>query len=367
MSVRLYLIVIFYLCILGIFGVLFYSAGSELSYDYKHYYQFIQELSVTGFSDFVDGVVLGFPYYTWADFGKFEFGFAILVYVATQFFNVKAVYTFLALFSLSLKLFVFFKFRSPVFYVLSFVVFDITLFEANAMRAGLAVSFFLLALYFYIRSSLYISLVVFLVALSFHVSLAFFASLILCVLFLNRISMKNLFMFFMIFFVSLVILSVDLILPLMEGKLKDYYMQANFYDMYTGASGFNIISIILLLTSFVAFFSSISKASVSNKYANLRDFVNLSSLILFSVVFFSGKYSIFGDRLFQIFFPFVLVFYSLFFNGVYRFKWGKNIVFLIFSILLSYYVFYNILYAYPQSNFFEFITGYKDLESPELI
>ena len=115
-------------------------ADESISFDYRFYIEFIKEISNLKFDVFLNRLSQDLPYFTWSGYGQFETGFAFLVYPLSQVFGPSTVYALISCFSLLVKLETLRFFKVDYYRILIFYIFDVIIFESNALRAGIALA-----------------------------------------------------------------------------------------------------------------------------------------------------------------------------------------------------------------------------------
>ena len=114
----------------------FLFADNSISFDYQFYIQFFEEVSALDIRLFLERSLGSFPYFPWADSGKFEIGIAFVAFFLGKFLEPAVLYALIAAVSILIKLEIFRSFGLGLYKTLIFYVFDVVLFESNALRAG---------------------------------------------------------------------------------------------------------------------------------------------------------------------------------------------------------------------------------------
>lgn len=343
-----------------------------MSFDYQFYIIFIKEISNLGGGDFLARIIEGFPYFPWADAGKFEFGFASVIYPFSLFLDSAVLFALIASVSIFLKLELLRRFGLGFYRLIIFYFFDVILFESNMLRAGIALSFVLLSCWFYLkRGSVFLAFGCGILAGFFHLSAYVFLVLGGVAFFMRKIGVGRVGIGFVIISSVVVASNLEFIFEVVGGKLSEYLIQAKDFDLYTGASGLNASSFLCFLFA-VYFWGGIFRLKsdfrkeilVSAYYAELLS-VSVGVLILFS-----GFLSVVGDRIFQLGFPVLLALLGFFqknTNNNYKLiGWRFGVFNLSVDFLLFYYVIIGLLFRYPQTNFFSWITGTIEFIPPDI-
>lgn len=357
-----------------------FFADQSISYDYRFYIAFIAGVGNLSLSDFVDAIVKSFPYFPFGEYGKFEFGFAIFVYVISFFFSGSAAYGVVGFLSVYIKLEVIRRMGGSVFSIFMFFIFFSVLFESNAIRAGLAVAVFMLGLYFFeFLGKRLLGLFLVLLSPTFHLSAFSLVLVLFCYVGIVYVLRSRFVLFlslvvFVIVFLNLIGV-VEFLAYLFGGKIEEYLILSGDFGLYVGASGFNLSSL-SSLALVVFFLYLIFREEGQN---NVGDKAILGLLFAFfsaGLVLFSGPFSIIGDRIWQMMFPVAFSIFEYLKANFYatskarcrELRNGYISVFLVLSFsatfIMGVIVVVNILVRYPQSNIFSFITGERDLIPP---
>lgn len=350
----------------------FLFAQDSISYDYQFYIFFIKEISSLDLNGFFSRVIEGFPYFRWADHGKFEFGFAFFVYPFSLFFDSEVVYALIASLSIFVKVEILRSFGLGFYRLFIFYLFDIILFESNMMRAGIALSFVLLSCWLYFkRESVFFALFFAILAGSFHLSSYAFLALGVVAYFIQNIKLGRTGIGLLIFLSIIFAGNLEFVFEVVGGKLSEYLIQAKEFDLYTGASGLNASSFLCFLFA-VYFWNLIFLSNVNLKEKTLLSFyyAEVISISFGVLILFSGFLSILGDRFFQMGLPVLLALIGFSQGKGGRFLlsgWFVNIFNFSVNFLLFYYVVIGLLFRYPLTNFFSWITGVIEFTPPAVM
>lgn len=339
--------------------------GSDISFDHKHYMDFFVEISKIDVHSLLNNIVDYFPYVRWADFGKFEFGFALTSYPVTQMFNEQYSYVILASLSIFLKLIILRKYNVSTLFLLPFLIFSFSYFETNQLRASFAVIFLMYANYCYlVKDNIRLALFFNIIAMTFHLSSGFFLCCFVIHLIISKIKQKELMgVFYVLSFLFCIVFIGDIFL-IVGGKLREYYIQAVVYGLYTGSSGINTVSIFLFFWVGIAFFVGGRQFGLSNNKFSYIQLVLLSMLIL---VLFSGPFAVLADRLWLMSF---MVLYPFLVPPLIKTYPSKIVAVIAFGIVVLYVLLYlyismlSPVVIYPNSNVFQFFN-LLSLDSPE--
>ena len=370
-------------------GIRLSVANNSISFDYQFYIEFIDEVKKAQFSVFIENIVSEIPYYPWGDFGKFEFGFAILVYAFPATLSSNTIYTTIACASLLWKLEIMRRFRVPVPVLILFFIFFVTLFESNALRAGVALAFLMAGTWQLVRhGSVWRASPYFLLSVTFHLSAIIVIGMIILSYISTLLSISRRVLMAILLIALVIPINLLQISSLFGGKVAEYVLLADSFDLYTGASAFNIGSGMALLF-FLFFFVAIKRGfldfvTASNSPGQLV--VRTGLLLSYTaacLIVFSGALSIIGGRMWLLILPIITCLMCLFYTterpiGGRAMPWfsiaasrqranGLVIAWIPWLILslVGLYIVVNLLIRYPQSNFFDFLLDRVEVIPPE--
>ena len=358
------------------------NADDSLSYDYRHYIYFLDEISRLTLGTFIASAADLFTDNYWADFKEFEFGFILMAYPMTLLFDSVTVYAIIASVSLLVKLEVLRFFEVDLYKVLIFFLFDISLFECNAVRASVALAIVMVFCMLAVKhASFALILLGGLLASFFHTSaLALLFSSLVTYLFCKA-QVRRVGVVLMFIIGLLMMRNLDAILEGAGGKLAYYLVLAREYDRYTGASGFNSISLLCII--FALFFARQAlrdnpDSGVRKDVAEYYYFAMTLSITTGILIMFSGVVAVIGDRIWQLVLPLLMLYTSLCKKLSYPHNRGRaffdlssraDLYFftnLIVNVLLFYYVVIGLFIRFPLSNFFSWILGVEELTPLEV-
>lgn len=349
----------------------FMFADESISYDYRFYIAFFNELNILSIFDLFKRIEESFPYISWGEprTSEFEFGFALISYTLGKFFYPKLLYSVIAASSIYIKLDVLRKFKVHFLLLFLFYVFDICIFESNQLRAGLALAFFMMLFYYnYQKNYNFLKFILIVLASTIHLSILVLIGLLFLsnfiISFNKKSSVKLLFYIFLLFFFIVnnlgFISSIFGAFPHVQDKIYEYQFIENNFDTYNSTSGWNHASALSLL--FTLFFF------LSRKFVQKKESIYgiIFSACNFILIFFSNELIIISGRLWLLCFPILLLCFSI--GLEYSRPHYKNALFFleytIFAFLL--FLLLTIIYRYPSSNFFSLIFTPIDFIPPEL-
>lgn len=360
----------------------FLFAESKISLDYGAYFNFLNKLSSFTFSNIVNNLLENFPYIVDDTLAvgqsNWEFGFVVLAYPLTILFGPQITYALIASFSITLKFFAFNRLNINFIIIICLLIISITLFEANALRAGLALSVYLLGLSIHKANHKKV-LLYSVLACFFHISFIIFIVLHLFGYLLNNVKYKitlllltAAFSIFVLINLSEVVLFTIYFLGanIVAEKLLSYFTISEIL-LTNQATGLNTVSLIFLS---LAIISAINLSLFQQREASIIIFGLILAGLGFAINTFSGNFYIIADRLVQpLLYSTMTIFYASTINSQLKNQIDikkidlqfvvKDIMHYFMMVLMIYYS-YSLLYIYPQSNFFSIFTGYNDLYVP---
>jgi hypothetical protein len=319
------------------------SVDSNFSYDYSSYILMVGKIGELSFSEILGDQLL-FPYIITGAFVPVEFGFGLLVKVISLTGASPATtLSILAALSVGLRVQVMQSLGIPLIFVLLINLYAITLFEANALRLGIASSILLFGLreiYFSRNVSGFMSL---LVSTAIHLQVIFFAvPFAIIYIFFQFIKTSKIILAFAIVLICVSTFGLIEFLPLLSNeKIQIYVSQGS-----SGSAGLTVTSAaaVILFTSVVM---SLRSKVFQSADANFFAIVIASSLPSLFLLLFLTNIAVIGDRAWQLAF---IVFSSFFFLNWNNGK-SKIIPLLFFNGLLLLCLL-NVMIVNKLSNFF---------------
>jgi len=344
----------------------FLYADNSISFDYQFYIYFFNELNDITIFELLNRVMESFPYVSWGDLGsgKFEFGFACIAYILGKLFNPAITYSMMASISVYIKLNVLKKFKVRYYEYFLFYIFDITIFESNQLRAGIALAIFMLLIYNVLNKNNKLhSLILILLSVFVHLSILPLILMLYIAKFIVLFNKNFLILIFLFLLETIAVTNLDFISSFFGGKVAEYNMLSNSFDVYNKTSGINIASI-LAATFSILFFTN--RDIFYKKIYWIYGIVYSGTCVV--LIVFSEYLVILSDRLWLLCLPIIILFYShtLECCNFHHIKINfvlKNII----RIELFFYVVISLLYRYPSSNFFDFIVPKFEFIPPTLI
>ncbi len=369
------------IAIIGTF-IVFLFADSGISLDYGAYFTFLNKLSSFSIIDIKNNLFNNFPYIVddTLDVGQsnWEFGFVILAYPLTIIFGPQATYALLAAFSIILKVIAFDRLKIDSVIIVCLLILSITLFEANALRAGLALSIYLYGVSSHKNDHKKI-IMYSIFACFFHVSFVIFIFLHIFGFLLKKIKYKITLLLLTAVVSIFILLNLSEIIlftiylfgaNIIAEKLLSYFTISEIL-LTNQATGLNTVSLIFLS---LAIMSAINLFILKQRDISLIAFGFVLAVIGFAINTFSGNFYIIADRLIQpllystMMFVFMTNIGRQYENSIDLEKVELRFILRdinhYFLIILMLYFSYSLLFIYPLSNFFSILTGYNDLYVP---
>ena len=215
----------------------------SFSYDYEAYIIFFRGIKDLGFDEILRRLSLTAPYVLVNEVGVLEFGFVLLVRVLEIWFSPYTTYAILAAASVGLRTYVIRSLGLSWPLIMLIQMYSISLFEANALRAGLALSLSLLALYCLSRNKKMLGVIAVLASASQHLQALIFWLPFAGVLAIQLRWLRGLRGMLILGPLGAIVLwqTIKLLGKSDFGKIRDYV------NTVSGASGLNLFTIFSLL------------------------------------------------------------------------------------------------------------------------
>lgn len=318
-------------------------AQYPFSFDYDAYISIITILGGLSFSDIFESNLL-FPYTVVKGIIPVEFGFTLLVKMITILgFSPEVTYAIIASTSVGLRVFAMSLARVPVLWICWLNVYAITLFEANALRLGVAVSvllFGLIKLHAKRKATAYLAI---LISLTFHLQVIFFVAPFAFFYFFSDWIGRSRWNFIATLIATIVAVAAgSSLFPIMNNEKLAVYISM-------GASESAGISVTSVLSTLFAGSASLALRKRRDPEADQQFFLIIVSSCVPSLVLLIllTNIAVVGDRAWQLA---IIVLSTFFFSD-----WGSQKLKLIpLSILLATTLVMqaNVTIRYPLSNFF---------------
>jgi hypothetical protein len=375
-SLYIFLIVVFFAAFIRLL-----NANENISFDYSGYIDLINTISSLNFAEFWALSADRFPFFPWGRFGSVEVGFAITVFALSKIMTPIVVYAFLASVTLTKKVSILGRSNIRVFRLILFIIFSVSLFELNAIRAGIASLFLMLAMQCILeRREVKKQLFYLTLACLFHVSALFFVIPYLISLVLNKSNSPLIGSLLMSCVAFYLMLNLDSVLVLFDDKIAEYYHQAATLGFFSSASGFNITTILCLCFA-IRFYLEYRRQRSHNRMSSAKDLIStfpvsfglVCGCLLFTMIFSAGIFAVFSDRLWQMTLPLLLMIDGFTTREESNFilreltstkiRLVSFILSRILDVALLYYIVVNLLLRYPLTNAFSWFFGEIQLEA----
>jgi hypothetical protein len=154
----------------------FLFAGSDFSYDYWAYHAFFSALKYDRWGDILQSGSSSFPYVLIRGLPPFEIGFVLLAKVVTVGLeDATSAIAFLASLSVAVRTFVLKRLGMPTSAMILSQIYAVTLFEANALRLGVAATIVAVALLQFSKKRQGLGQLLLFTALLFHLQVTLLA------------------------------------------------------------------------------------------------------------------------------------------------------------------------------------------------
>lgn len=332
-------------------------SGESFSYDYANYMTYFRAMQETDWETILESLALTFPYVLIPGGGAFEFGFVTLAKGLLAWCDPGTAYALLAAGSVGLRTYVMRRLGLGWLWIALIQIYAITLFEANALRAGMALSITLLGLLAALRGQRLLGLLAFAMGASQHLQVLLFCGPFIVFSLMPGDWLRRWWftapLVPAVFAVSLLALSLGGDIDV--SKLDDYAGQTS------AAAGLNLISLLSLMFVSAAFFIALMPRS-SPKPASDQPLdmlwlrVLLASMPALSLLLFGTSMAAVGDRAWQ----FALVILVGLSGTMATTRLGRTLRNGLLGVLLSV-ALLNTLLRYPLSNFFAPPLPYENI------
>lgn len=327
------------------------ARGESFSYDFANYQTYLLALQEVEWATLMEFLPLTFPYVFVPGGGAFELGFAAMTKWLLLMLSPSAVYALVAAASVGLRTFAMRRLGLEWGWLAAIQIYAITLFEANALRAGVALSITLWALLMLRDRRWAMALLGAVAAASQHMQVVLFVAPFAILLLVPQRWLRARWLPMCVLGASglATVMATGLLGGLDVSKLDDYSGQSS------GAVGLNLVSV--LSTVFVAFAVWVSlgpsrlSAPPADAQGRLTDRIWVCALYAalpaLALLLFGTELSAIGDRAWQ----FAMVILVTLSTSMCRSRTGRwlrgSMLALILAIALI-----NTLVRYPLSNFF---------------
>ncbi|MEN9419576.1 MAG: hypothetical protein RI988_3196 [Pseudomonadota bacterium] len=338
-----------------------FATGDSFSYDFANYRTYLLSLQEADWPSLLEFLPLTFPYVIVPGGAAFELGFAALAKGLLALFRPETVYALIAGASVGLRTFAMRRLGLQWRWILVVQVYAITLFEANALRAGVALSLTIWALLMFSERRWLLAAIGAVAAAGQHLQAALFLMPYVVLLLVPQrvLRMRALALLALVLVPALVVTGQGLLgsSGLVGGaelaKLDDYSGRSS------GAVGLNLVSVLSSLFVLAAVLFGLDQdlrphgrqpePPFMRATATSRTWVCslYASIFALSLLIFGTNLSAIGDRAWQ----FALVVLATLSPAMAQSSLGRRLrgglLGLVFAVAL-----FNTLVRYPLSNFF---------------
>jgi EpsG family len=331
------------------------SAEDDFSFDYLAYINFFNALGEYEFFDLFGAQFLVFPYISIPKHSLFEVGFVLLSKLFISIFETsKATYAALAAVSVALRVYTMQKLGTHWFWIVLTNIYAITLFEANALRLGIASSLIIYGVYCLLKNKPMIAWLAIGLSILFHLQVIIFI-LPFAAAWTIRHRLENTRLSLSFFSVAMIVgalFFVTLIPQINNAKVEEYINRGS-----SNSAGLTISSAFGLVFTIVALCNRGRTASYKRSRLVWTSILaaSLPSIILLMTL---TSIAVIGDRAWQL--SFVII-SSVVFTGWAKRRTRRVTTILFTGLMLVSIV--NITWRYPLSNFFDFILPHASIST----
>jgi hypothetical protein len=332
-------------------------AEEDFSYDYSAYIYYFDLLGDYSFSDLLQQAGNLFPYVVLPRAPVFEFGF-VLVAKAIQGILQTPIATYAAISALSLgmRVYVMRRLGCSWPWIIMIQIYAATMFEANAIRVGLAVALVLFGLYWILHEQKRSGWFVLFLSLTIHLQAALFVFPFAAVWkFRARLERSHGLL------LVLILLSFTAVAAFMaSGLLAAHEKLGDYASKESGSAGITITSISAVIFVACALFFRPNKLEPNQDYDNRLLWTATNVAIVPSLILFTTVTSIaaLGDRAWQ--FAFVVVASLVQTNWITE---RKRVLAASVLGVIAIMAVINVTIRYPLSNLFDFILPHVYIEA----
>lgn len=363
MNARLSLTFSVFIILFSIYS--FSYANIDFSYDYSVYLYFSNNAYVLDFSHLNRSLLSNPPYVLLPPSTTLEYGYVFLIKILGSLgLSAAATYTVIGSSSIAIRAYVLSKARAGLFLNILLALSFITLFEANALRAGLASSAILIAMMFFLRQRFACAAVAVAASFLIHIQsvvyiMTFSAGLGIYLVTAYRPYYR---IPLIILGTSLTFLAIPIASLLFNTKIEDYMMRASDDDHTTGINIVSILSILVVAMSLRALPKVVRAVSGMYPLTWVASLFAFSQATIFLV--FGAAFADIGVRLSQ--FAFLIMTVAAVFlksRVSHDDEAAKAFNLVIISIYLCMAAMaINVIFRYPLSNFFYPFVPYVPIE-----
>lgn len=343
----------------------FLSADIDFSYDYSVYLYFSDRIYLLGFGHLNRSFLSNPPYVLVPPTAMLEYGYVALTMVLGWLgLSAAATYAVIGTSSVAVRAYVLSKGQTGLLLNILLALSFITLFEANALRAGVASSIILIAMMLFLQQRYSLAVGAVAVSFLFHIQsvvyvMTFAAGLAIYVATINRPHHRVL---LIVIGTALTFVAIPLANVLFGSKVQDYLVRASEENHTTGLNTVSIMSLLVIATSLRAI------PKVVRVISGVYPLTWVASLFAFSqatiFLIFGAAFADIGVRLWQFAFL-IMVVAAVFLRSrmnchgrpVKAFDHAMQSIYLCAAVEAI-----NVIFRYPLSNFFYPFVPYAPID-----
>jgi hypothetical protein len=329
-------------CIVLIF-IRFLFAQQPFSFDYSSYILIIDSVSSLTYAEIL-GANLDLLYVKIHHSIPIEFGFVLIVKTISLFgYSPEETYAIIAALSVGLRIYTMRSLGLPVYWILWVNMIAITLFEANALRLGVASSVIIFGLRQLFLSRVHAGFLIIGAATIIHLqTVLFIFPFVMSYLFFCVVPYTKISAIILLISVSFATyFSFGLVSYVQNEKILDYAERGA--SVSAGLSVTSVLAVVMLMVALIA------AKRHRMLYVDASFFISIvaaSAPSIFALIFLTNV-AVIGDRAWQLVFVILTVFCFTQWTDA---KWRKLLLYII--IVLSCVMHLNVLIRYPLSDFF---------------
>lgn len=335
------------------------SAGDDFSYDYINYINYLNRLNDFTTQDIVDSIQASFPYIQIPPTGFFEIGFSFLAWsLLSSGFESSTTYALIGSTSIAIRALLLRKIGINWSLLALVLLYSITLFEANAIRLGCAITILIGAIIAIKENRTTSSVFLMAAAAFFHVQTLVLTIPIIFSIYCERAKPgSSLLPKALVFIYALGSITFALTIQQITSlKISDYIGTSSL------ATGLNIVSIISILFVTIGTFLILKKNNMSHDKQSIETIkvwrsVLVSTYPSLALLLLGTNLGAIGDRLWQAALVCLVATIPLL-KELNSFAMAYKLT-LIFCLAFSV---YSVTVRYPLSNFFAPIIPHTKIE-----
>lgn len=316
-------------------------AGEAFSYDYDAYLLIIQKLNALPLSDML-GANFVFPYVVIRGVTPIELGFSLLVKaLGVVIGSPAALYAVIAAFSVGLRVYVMKSMGVPLVWIVVMNLIAITLFEANAIRLGIATSVLMMGLFWLLARRSLLGYMAIAFSISIHLQIILFIFPLFSFFFLYPWLRRSKVRLLLVFAASVLgsFIFTKILPSISNLKIQEYVSRGS-----SDSAGLTALSLFSILFA-VACALGVSRSDLKNDATKLWAAIIAAFICSVVLLLSLTSVAVIGTRTWQVAFIVMstFIFYAA---NVTRVSKSSYIALMILTVLL----FVNVFVRYPLSN-----------------